>query len=56
VKRITDPTFVYVPSVKTDIAKTFARVRREMKADAAAKALREAEAAGKVAPIKRRPA
>jgi len=29
VKSILDPTFKYTPSVKTDIAKTFARIRRE---------------------------
>jgi hypothetical protein len=28
-KRIYDPAFKYVPSVKTDIRKTFARIRRE---------------------------
>ena len=29
-KSILDPTFRYVPSVETDLKKTFARVRREM--------------------------
>ena len=29
VKSLLDPTFKYVPSVETDIRKTFARVRRE---------------------------
>lgn len=43
-KKITDPTFNYVPAVKTDIRKTFARVRREQKA---AEELRK-----KVVPIK----
>ena len=28
-KSLLDPTFKYVPSVETDIRKTFARVRRE---------------------------
>ena len=28
-KSILDPTFRYVPSVQTDLRKTFARVRRE---------------------------
>lgn len=28
---ILDPKFKYVPAAKTDIAKTFERVRREMK-------------------------
>lgn len=30
-KSILDPTFRYVPSAQTDIRKTFARVRREMR-------------------------
>jgi hypothetical protein len=29
-KSILDPTFRYVPSVETDLKKTFSRVRREM--------------------------
>ena len=28
-KSLLDPTFKYVPSIETDIRKTFARVRRE---------------------------
>jgi hypothetical protein len=32
-KRLTDPSFVYTPSTSTDIRKTFARVRREMKVE-----------------------
>lgn len=28
-KSILDPTFRYTPSVSTDLAKTFARIRRE---------------------------
>jgi hypothetical protein len=31
VKSLLDPTFRYVPSSQTDIRKTFARVRREMR-------------------------
>ena len=31
-KSILDPTFRYVPSVQTDLRKTFARVRREQRA------------------------
>jgi hypothetical protein len=31
VKSLLDPTFRYVPSNQTDIRKTFARVRREMR-------------------------
>ncbi|MEO8676825.1 MAG: hypothetical protein ABI569_14710 [Casimicrobiaceae bacterium] len=30
-KSILDPSFRYVPSASTDVRKTFARVRREMK-------------------------
>lgn len=30
-KSLLDPTFKYVPSVETDIRKTFARVRREVR-------------------------
>ncbi|HTS22695.1 MAG TPA: hypothetical protein VMN79_12900 [Casimicrobiaceae bacterium] len=33
-KSILDPTFRYVPSVETDLRKTFARVRRELRAGA----------------------
>lgn len=31
-KSILDPTFRYVPSVETDLRKTFARIRREQRA------------------------
>ncbi|MCC7041079.1 MAG: hypothetical protein IT516_12295 [Burkholderiales bacterium] len=31
-KSILDPSFRYVPSVETDVRKTFARVRRQMRA------------------------
>ena len=31
-KSILDPTFRYIPSVQTDVRKTFARVRRELRA------------------------
>lgn len=30
-KSILDPTFCYTPSTHTDIAKTFARIRREQR-------------------------
>lgn len=33
-----DPGFRYVPSSATDIRKTFARIRKQMKADAEAQA------------------
>jgi len=46
-KSILDPTFNYTPSASTDLRKTFARVRREMRKTARA----EAEASAKVSPI-----
>ena len=33
-KSILDPSFKYTPSVSTDIAKTFARIRRMQREDA----------------------
>lgn len=30
-KRLTDPSFKYTPAGSTDIAKTFARIRRQLK-------------------------
>ena len=42
-KSILDPTFQYTPSLKTDVRKTFARVRRELKAREQARANAEAE-------------
>lgn len=53
-KPITDPTFRYTSSAKTDIRKTFARIRREQKAEADAKAAAELEAANNVRQIKRK--
>lgn len=37
-KSILDPSFRYVPAAKTDVAKTFRRVRRELAEQAAAAA------------------
>jgi hypothetical protein len=48
-KRITDPDFRYVPAARTDLRKTFARIRREQRATDAA------EAVAKVVPITVRP-
>ena len=33
-KSILDPTFRYVPSIETDLRKTFARVRHELRTNA----------------------
>jgi len=33
-KSILDPTFRYTPSVQTDVRKTFARIRRELRQNA----------------------
>ena len=46
-KSLLDPTFNYTPSASTDLRKTFARVRREMRKQARI----EAEASAKVSPI-----
>lgn len=46
-KSILDPTFHYTPSASTDLRKTFARVRREMRKNAQI----EAEVSAKVSPI-----
>jgi hypothetical protein len=48
-----DRTFVYTPSGKTDIRKTFAAERRRLAKIAEQKRLNEAEAEAKVATIKR---
>lgn len=47
-KSILDPTFRYVPSVETDLRKTFARVRREQRDEARKVAADKAEADSKV--------
>ena len=49
-KSILDPAFRYTPSGSTDIRKTFARIRREMRRQAATPAPR-ADSAVKVTPI-----
>jgi hypothetical protein len=48
-KSILDPAFRYTPSASTDIRKTFARVRREMRRQATGST--RAEPAVKVTPI-----
>jgi hypothetical protein len=46
-KSILDPTFNYTPAASTDLRKTFARVRREMRKQSRL----DAEASAKVSPI-----
>jgi len=50
-KSILDPTFRYTPSLETDLKKTFARVRREMRQRELEKARSQAEARSKVLPL-----
>ena len=54
-KSILDPTFKYTPSVQTDVRKTFARIRRELRAQEA-KAGTEGEIRPNVVSLARRQA
>jgi hypothetical protein len=47
-KSILDPTFRYVPSVETDLKKTFSRVRREIERARAAQPASTAASATRV--------
>ena len=51
-KSVLDRSFQYTPAVETDLKKTFARIRRQLKEQQKERALAEAEAKGKVSPIK----
>jgi hypothetical protein len=55
-KSILDPSFRYTTSFNTDIAKTFARVRRGHLRDAEASAQAAVDALAKVSPIIRKKA
>ena len=56
-KSILDPSFRYTSSVETDVAKTFARVRRAQRAAAKAAAdAQSAEAASKVVTLAKKTA
>ena len=55
-KSILDPSFQYTASFNTDLAKTFARVRRDHRKDAEASTQAAAEALAKVLPIVRKSA
>ena len=50
-KSILDPSFRYTKSVETDLRKTFARVRRELRKQQQAKSTAVAAEAGKVLPF-----
>jgi len=51
-RSVLDRSFQYTPSVETDLRKTFERVRRRLMEEEKARVLAEAEAKGKVLPIK----
>ena len=51
-KSIFDRSFRYTSSAETDLRKTFARVRRQMREEQEFHALVEAEAKSKVSPIR----
>jgi len=51
-KSVLDRSFQYTPSVETDLRKTFARIRRRLKEEEKGRVVAEAEAKGKVSPIK----
>ncbi|HTI47363.1 MAG TPA: hypothetical protein VMB76_12455 [Casimicrobiaceae bacterium] len=50
-KSILDPAFRYTSSANTDIRKTFARVRREMRRQSQSNVRQDADNAVKVTPI-----
>jgi hypothetical protein len=50
-KSILDPQFRYTSSANTDIRKTFARVRREMRRHATGNPQQDTANAGKITPI-----
>jgi hypothetical protein len=52
-KSILDPTFRYVPSVETDLKKTFSRIRREMEKASAQKQAMSAAGATRVVMLNR---
>lgn len=53
-KSILDRSFQYTPSAKTDLRKTFARIRREQRERELRQSANAQEASTKVAPLKRR--
>ena len=53
-KSILDPSFRYTKSVETNLRKTFARVRRELREQEQIKSQAAAEATRKVLPLRSR--
>ncbi len=53
-KSILDPSFRYTKSVETDLRKTFARVRRELRKQEQIKCQAAAEATRKILPLRSR--
>jgi len=54
VKSILDQSFRYTSSVETDLRKTFARIRREQRAQQQSRAQADAEALAKIRPLRQR--
>ncbi len=54
-KSILDPTFRYTPSVETDVRKTFARIRRELRAQGTKAAVETSSRANVLALSRRDP-
>jgi hypothetical protein len=54
VKSILDRSFRYTSSVETDLRKTFARIRREQRAQQQSLAHADAETLAKVRPLRQR--
>ena len=52
VKSILDRSFRYTSSVETDLRKTFARIRREQRAQQQIRAQADAEALAKIRPLR----
>ena len=51
-KSVLDRSFQYTPAVETDLKKTFARIRRQLREESRQRVLADAEAKGKISPIK----
>ena len=51
-KSVLDRSFQYTPAVETDLKKTFARIRRQLREENRQRLLADAEVTGKISPIK----